>query len=167
MSGRAAAILLGAIAGTVTMAASGAAVARAAPCQDPAPAAVVTVVVGDGCVAPAEVAVAVEEVVVWRNRSGVAHRMRGAGQSFELPARSSYGRTFDRPGAYRYVCAVHPAVTGVVDVTGSAVELPAARRLRWPLSATESGPLAMAAVAVLLPAAWVLRSLRDQPARRP
>jgi YVTN family beta-propeller protein len=69
--------------------------------------------------APAVVSVAAGEPVVWRNDDGAPHGLAykdGAPGSDLLLPGATFQRTFDKPGTYDYVCAVHPYMSGKVVV---------------------------------------------------
>jgi len=69
--------------------------------------------------APAETTVAAGDTVVWTNDDGAPHGLAfadGAAGTGVLLPEASFQRTFDRPGSYDYVCAVHPYMTGRVIV---------------------------------------------------
>jgi plastocyanin len=57
--------------------------------------------------------------VVWSNDDGAPHGIAYADQrggvDVLLPG-ATYARTFDAPGTYDYVCAVHPYMQGTVVV---------------------------------------------------
>lgn len=69
--------------------------------------------------APAEVTIAAGETVSWSNDDGAPHGLAysdGAqGANLLLPG-AKFARTFDQPGRYDYVCAVHPYMSGKVVV---------------------------------------------------
>jgi YVTN family beta-propeller protein len=69
--------------------------------------------------APATLEVPVGVPVTWSNDDGAPHGLayadRSEGTDVLLPGRT-FVRTFDRPGTYDYVCAVHPYMQGKVVV---------------------------------------------------
>jgi len=69
--------------------------------------------------APAALEVPVGVAVTWSNDDGAPHGLayadKGAGADVLLPG-ATFVRTFDRPGTYDYVCAVHPYMQGRVIV---------------------------------------------------
>ena len=69
--------------------------------------------------APAEVAVAPGATVTWSNDDGAPHGLAykdGAKGTDVLLPGATFSRTYDKPGTYDYVCAVHPYMTGKVIV---------------------------------------------------
>jgi plastocyanin len=102
----------------------------------PAYAATTGVSVGDGSAefSPGQVTVRVGDTVRWSNTSLVnAHNVSssGGGWSFGAdlapvlsPASSSASFTFSSGGTYAYVCRFHPAMRGIVVVTGGSSTQP-------------------------------------------
>jgi plastocyanin len=71
--------------------------------------------------APPTIRVETGQEVTWTNADPTAHTVTARGQSFDsdpLDAGTSFSATFDRPGTYAYLCAIHPAMTGTVRVVG-------------------------------------------------
>lgn len=68
---------------------------------------------------PPLISIASGQSVTWTNNDGAPHGLAfkdGAkGTDLMLPE-ASFSRTFDRPGTYDYVCAVHPYMSGKVVV---------------------------------------------------
>ena len=59
--------------------------------------------------------------VDWTNRDGVAHDIyfaAGNVHSRVLNKNDGFSRSFDTPGTYTYICAIHPFMHGTVLVTG-------------------------------------------------
>ncbi|HWM13997.1 MAG TPA: plastocyanin/azurin family copper-binding protein, partial [Gaiellaceae bacterium] len=57
--------------------------------------------------------------VTWTNHDPAEHTVTQEGGGFDSGTMAAGGRftqTFDRPGDYRYVCALHPGMKGVVVV---------------------------------------------------
>lgn len=69
--------------------------------------------------APTTITIAPGQTVAWANDDGAPHGLAykdGAkGIDLLLPGKT-FSRTFDKPGTYDYVCAVHPYTTGKVLV---------------------------------------------------
>ncbi|MDM0053392.1 plastocyanin/azurin family copper-binding protein [Variovorax sp. J22R115] len=69
--------------------------------------------------APVELAIAVGQSVTWTNNDGAPHGTAFADGAKDmdlmLPGQS-FKRTFSKPGAYEYVCSVHPYMTARVTV---------------------------------------------------
>ena len=69
--------------------------------------------------APAQLVVAAKTLVTWRNDDGAPHGLAfadGKASTDLLLPGTTHTRTFDTPGTYDYVCAVHPYMTGRVVV---------------------------------------------------
>jgi YVTN family beta-propeller protein len=69
--------------------------------------------------APNAVTIAVGDTVTWSNDDGAPHGLAfkdGAPGIGSLLPGASFGRTYDKPGTYDYVCAVHPFMAGTVVV---------------------------------------------------
>ncbi|MGO4393757.1 plastocyanin/azurin family copper-binding protein [Variovorax sp. M-6] len=68
---------------------------------------------------PAQLAINVGDSVTWTNDDGAPHGLAFAdgapGMALMLPGQS-FSRAFPKPGAYDYVCAVHPYMTARVTV---------------------------------------------------
>jgi plastocyanin len=68
---------------------------------------------------PSEITVATGQAVTWRNEDPAEHTVTGQGGGFTSKTLGRGGRfrkVFDRPGTYRYVCALHPEMKGTVVV---------------------------------------------------
>ena len=95
-----------------------AALAFAAPGAAPPSA---SVRIDDFTFQPATVRIRRNGRVTWRFRDEVAHDVtsRGTRRFRKIPLRTtgSVSRRFRRTGTYRYVCTVHPGMTGRVVVT--------------------------------------------------
>jgi plastocyanin len=81
-----------------------------------------TVTLIDESFQPPDLEVAVGATVTWENIDGdddhTVTSTDGVFNSGVLPAGSSFEHTFDAPGAYPYVCAIHPEMQGTVTVVG-------------------------------------------------
>lgn len=69
--------------------------------------------------APADVTVAAGATVTWSNDDGAPHGLAykdGAKGTDVLLPGEKFSRTYDQPGTFDYVCAVHPYMTGKVIV---------------------------------------------------
>jgi plastocyanin len=70
---------------------------------------------------PPKVAAHVGETVTWKNDDPTDHTVTAEDGSFDsgtMASGKTYEVTFDSPGEYRYVCALHPGMTGTVVVRG-------------------------------------------------
>lgn len=70
---------------------------------------------------PATVTVSAGTTVTWVNHDDSPHTVTSQGEprllnSAALDTDDRYAVTFTRPGTYRYYCAIHPHMTGVVVV---------------------------------------------------
>ncbi len=68
---------------------------------------------------PAKISVPVGETVVWENHDGSNHIIAFDGeQSPRIRHGGSFSKTFDSPGEYRFICAIHgERMSGSVTVT--------------------------------------------------
>ena len=90
--------------------------ALAAPPPAPAPAAIV---LKSFHFSPAELSVPLGTTVSWTNRDEEPHTIAsvdGAFRSGALDADEVFRYTFTRAGTYRYVCTIHPQMTGTIVV---------------------------------------------------
>lgn len=82
----------------------------------------VSVSIADNTYAPADMSVDVGGTVTWTNEDEAPHTVTfdddGPAGSGQLGQGDSFDTTFDTPGTYRYVCAVHPDMTASVTVAG-------------------------------------------------
>ena len=71
--------------------------------------------------APTALTVTAGTAVTWQNLDPEPHSVAstdGAFRSGALDEGESFTFTFATPGTYRYVCSIHPQMTGTVIVTG-------------------------------------------------
>ncbi|MBW3610272.1 MAG: cupredoxin family copper-binding protein [Actinobacteria bacterium] len=70
---------------------------------------------------PAEIDVAAGTTVTWTNQEAAEHSIRDEGDLFAeseaLAEGESFSFTYDTPGAYPYVCGIHPYMKGTVTVS--------------------------------------------------
>lgn len=71
--------------------------------------------------APAILTIAPGTTVTWTNKDEEPHTVTSAdgAQTFTSPALDTddkFSFTFDRPGTYRYFCAIHPHMVGTIIV---------------------------------------------------
>ena len=70
--------------------------------------------------APTALTVAAGTAVAWKNLDPEPHTVAsldGAFRSGALDQGDSFTFTFAKPGTYRYVCSIHPQMTGTIIVT--------------------------------------------------
>jgi len=81
------------------------------------------------CFVPTVVTIGAGGTITWQNTDNAAHTATGGTptdgpdgvfDSSLVMVGGSYSHTFDTPGAYQYFCMVHPWMTGIVLVGGSA-----------------------------------------------
>jgi plastocyanin len=67
---------------------------------------------------PAQLTVKVGTTVTWKNRDDIPHVVVSAGKfrSKTLDTDDSYSFTFTAAGDYKYFCALHPHMTGMIKV---------------------------------------------------
>ncbi|TAM60690.1 amidase [bacterium] len=96
------------------------ALAAAAPPQTAAPQPGASVTIANFAYAPATLTIAAGTTVRFRNDDSDAHTVTADDGMFDsggLDAHGTYQHTFDQPGTYRYVCAIHPWMKGTIVVT--------------------------------------------------
>jgi plastocyanin len=70
---------------------------------------------------PAAIRAKVGQEVTWTNHDPAPHTVTQEGGGFDsgrMAANRTFTHTFDQPGEYRYICALHPGMKGTVIVTG-------------------------------------------------
>ena len=70
---------------------------------------------------PATIQAKVSQKVTWTNHDPAPHTVTQEGGGFDsgtMAASGKFTHTFDQPGEYRYICALHPGMKGTVVVTG-------------------------------------------------
>lgn len=70
---------------------------------------------------PKRIEANVGQAVTWTNRDPAEHTVTEEGGCFDsgtMAASATFTQTFDRPGEYRYICTLHPGMTGMVVVRG-------------------------------------------------
>ncbi|HEU0103395.1 MAG TPA: plastocyanin/azurin family copper-binding protein [Mycobacteriales bacterium] len=69
---------------------------------------------------PARITVPRGTIVTWANTSFTSHTVTAASRRWSsgrvLPG-DTFSRTFRQAGTYRYLCTLHPGMTGTVNVT--------------------------------------------------
>ena len=77
------------------------------------------VAIGAFAFAPATITTRVGEEVSWRNHDPADHTVTGADGGFDsgtMAQGATFRTSFDDPGEYRYLCALHPGMKGKVVV---------------------------------------------------
>jgi plastocyanin len=100
---------------------------RASPIPSAAPTAAATttpgkahVFINDNLFDPKETRISAGTEVTWMNHGVAKHTVTfvdGSGTSPLLATGESWSHTFDKPGVYKYICALHPEMTGTIVVT--------------------------------------------------
>lgn len=78
-----------------------------------------TIVIQDSGIARTEVQVRAGDLVRWENRSERDHEVAGDKKEFRsgtIKPGKGWNYLFEKPGAYRYHCALHPREKGIVRV---------------------------------------------------
>jgi plastocyanin len=86
-----------------------------------APAAGTAVAIEAFAFAPPTVTVQAGQPVTWENHDPADHTVTAEDGSFDsgtMAEGASFETTFDSPGEYRYICALHPGMKGTVTVEG-------------------------------------------------
>ena len=68
---------------------------------------------------PMSTTIKVGTTVTWTNKDEEPHTVRSDSKLFAsgaLDTNESYSFRFDKPGTYRFVCSIHPRMTGTVVV---------------------------------------------------
>jgi plastocyanin len=95
----------------------------ATPGSPPLSKGTVDVTMGDNLYRPREVTVDAGTTVRWTNSGRALHTVTAVDRSFDsdlLQPGSRWTRTFERGGTYRYLCSIHPEMTGAVVVRGGS-----------------------------------------------
>ena len=69
---------------------------------------------------PAELEVAAGTTVTFTNEDGFAHTVTAKDKTFDsgnLDEGATFEHTFDEPGTFAYLCAIHNSMTGTVTVS--------------------------------------------------
>ena len=77
------------------------------------------VAIKDFAFAPASLTVAAGSTVTWTNEDGAAHTATADDGSFDsgsLATGATFSQTFDTAGSFPYKCAIHPNMTGTIEV---------------------------------------------------
>jgi plastocyanin len=72
---------------------------------------------------PQNLTVTAGTVVTWKNADDSPHRIadvNGAYNSAALDTEDSYSHAFATPGAYKYICSIHPYMKGEITVKPAA-----------------------------------------------
>lgn len=95
--------------------------AGATPAPDAAPVATSAVTIDNFAFSPKAITVKVGTTVTWTNRDEEPHTVSAEDGSFHsgtLAGNSNtFSHTFSAPGSFTYHCAIHPYMTGTVEVT--------------------------------------------------
>ena len=78
-----------------------------------------TIVMKNFDFSPMAITVAHGTTVVWKNNDGEPHTVVSLDGLFRSPAldqNDTFKFTFDKPGVYKYLCTIHPKMTGTVTV---------------------------------------------------
>jgi len=68
---------------------------------------------------PMAITVAHGTTVVWKNLDGEPHTvvgLAGAFRSAALDQNDTFKFKFDKPGVYKFLCSIHPKMTGTITV---------------------------------------------------
>ena len=77
-----------------------------------------TVTIKDLAYTPQTLTVAAGDTVTWVwNDGAIAHDVKGDGFRSKVMAEGTFSHRFDQPGSYKYLCTLHPNMTGTIEVT--------------------------------------------------
>ena len=77
-------------------------------------------VIKDFMFTPMAITIPVGDTVIWDNEDGEPHTvvsLDGGYRSKALDEKDSFSHTFTSAGTFKYVCSIHPRMTGTVTVT--------------------------------------------------
>jgi plastocyanin len=78
-----------------------------------------TVTIKDMAYTPATLTVGVGATVTWVWQDGtIAHDVKGDGFKSKVMAEGTFSHRFTQPGTYKYLCTLHPNMTGTIEVSG-------------------------------------------------
>jgi plastocyanin len=86
-----------------------------------------TISIHDFSFSPTSMTVAAGTTVRWKNLDGEPHTIRGVEMDFRsgaLDQNDSFAFKFDQPGTYRYICSIHPQMTGIIVVVAANSRAP-------------------------------------------
>jgi amicyanin len=69
---------------------------------------------------PSTITVVAGTTVTWTNEDGIQHDVFAPSVGLKSPVlnrNDGYTHTFSKPGAYHYICSIHPFMHGTVVVT--------------------------------------------------
>jgi plastocyanin len=103
----------------------------------------------DFAFAPPSISVPLGSTVTWRNTGAAPHTVTAEDGSFNsemIAAGGAWARTFETAGTFTYVCAFHPQMEGVVEVTDGDVTAvpPAVPATPDPLALPSASPAPVA-----------------------
>jgi plastocyanin len=99
--------------------AAGASLVMVPLARRPAAAETVKVDIDNFAFAPTQLAVAPGTTVVWTNHDDIPHTVTSSDRAFKSHALDTHDRfsfTFEKAGSYRYFCALHPHMVGMIKV---------------------------------------------------
>jgi plastocyanin len=103
-----------------------------------------TVTLIDESYQPPVLEVAVGATVTWENIDGdddhTVTSTEGAFNSGVLPAGLAFEHTFDAPGTFPYVCAIHPEMEGTITVVGEVPAPDPSAAVESPIPAASAAP---------------------------
>jgi len=77
-----------------------------------------TVVIDDLAFSPETLTIEAGDTVTWTWRDGaIDHDVSGDDFQSEVISEGTFRHRFDEPGAYDYICTLHPNMTGTIEVT--------------------------------------------------
>ena len=122
--------------------------APAPPAGAAIPPKALTVVIADNNFTPGTTRVATGTTVAWVNHGRIRHTVTSTSSVFDsglMSPEGVYSVTFDTPGTYPYLCDIHPAMRGTIEVYAADGAVPAAVATPAPTSAPTPSPTPAAA----------------------
>jgi plastocyanin len=78
-----------------------------------------TVTIKEMAYTPASLTVAAGATVTWVWQDGaIAHDVKGDGFHSKVQSKGTFSHRFTEAGTYKYLCTLHPNMTGRIEVTG-------------------------------------------------
>jgi len=111
-------LILAALAGLLALALSACGTGEASRSATAAEVDGLTVAIENMAFTPQRLTIKAGSTVTWVWRDGaIAHDVKGNGFKSKVMAEGAFRHRFDQPGTYKYLCTLHPNMTGTIEVT--------------------------------------------------